>query len=106
LKNYIARRLKKPRVRGGHSSINTCWVDVARGSRGDVVEETFGEDPFLVSQLGVCAVKGFQREMLSLINKQAVMATLKGILLHTCEPRIRNELWSVNILKGFFEKHF
>jgi beta-glucosidase len=35
-------------------------VDVARDSRWGRVGETFGEDPFLVSVMGIATVKGFQ----------------------------------------------
>src|SRR6201992_3417593 len=47
------------RVRGGHQAL-TPVVDVARDPRWGRVEETYGEDPYLVAQLGVAAVKGFQ----------------------------------------------
>ncbi len=35
-------------------------VDVARDPRWGRFEETYGEDPFLVSQMGLAAVRGFQ----------------------------------------------
>ena len=47
------------RLRGTHHAL-TPVVDVAREPRWGRVEETYGEDPFLVSRLGIAAVRGFQ----------------------------------------------
>ena len=47
------------RLRGAHQAL-TPVIDVAREPRWGRVEETFGEDPFLVSRLGIAAVRGFQ----------------------------------------------
>ena len=47
------------RSRGTHQAL-TPVVDVARDPRWGRVEETYGEDPYLVAQLGVAAVQGFQ----------------------------------------------
>ena len=35
-------------------------IDVARDPRWGRIEETYGEDPYLVSRMGVAAVRGFQ----------------------------------------------
>ncbi|SIS49751.1 glycoside hydrolase family 3 N-terminal domain-containing protein [Alicyclobacillus vulcanalis] len=48
-------------------------LDVARDPRWGRVEETFGEDPYLVAQMGIAYVRGLQGEDLS----QGVMATGK-----------------------------
>ncbi len=47
------------RSRGAHQAL-TPVVDVARDPRWGRVEETYGEDPFLVSRMGIAAVRGFQ----------------------------------------------
>src|SRR6202789_3558634 len=47
------------RVRGGHQAL-TPVVDVARDPRWGRVEETYGEDPYLNTRLGIAAVQGFQ----------------------------------------------
>ena len=47
------------RVRGTHQAL-TPVVDVARDPRWGRVEETYGEDPYLVTQMGIAAVSGFQ----------------------------------------------
>ena len=38
-------------------------VDIARDPRWGRIEETFGEDPFLVSRMGVAAVLGMMAEI-------------------------------------------
>ncbi|HEY5218278.1 MAG TPA: glycoside hydrolase family 3 N-terminal domain-containing protein, partial [Gemmatimonadaceae bacterium] len=50
---------EEARVRGTHQAL-TPVVDVARDARWGRVEETFGEDPYLVSCMGIAAVRGFQ----------------------------------------------
>ncbi|WP_427451548.1 glycoside hydrolase family 3 N-terminal domain-containing protein [Litorimonas sp. WD9-15] len=47
------------RARGVHHVLSPV-VDVALDPRWGRIEETFGEDPYLVSRMGVAAVKGFQ----------------------------------------------
>jgi len=56
-------------------------VDVARDPRWGRLEETYGEDPYLVSELGVAAVQGFQGESLPLA-KDHVFVTLKHMTGH------------------------
>jgi len=41
-------------------------VDVARDPRWGRIEETYGEDPYLVGEMGVAAVRGFQGDELPL----------------------------------------
>lgn len=54
-------------------------LDVARDPRWGRVEETFGEDPLLVSQFGVQYIKGLQSDDL----RQGVMATGKHFVGHS-----------------------
>ncbi len=68
------------RVRGTHQAL-TPVVDVARDPRWGRVEETYGEDPHLVTQMGIAAVRGFQGD-LSFRNKRHVIATLKHFAAH------------------------
>jgi beta-glucosidase-like glycosyl hydrolase len=56
-------------------------VDVARDARWGRIEETYGEDPYLVGRLGVAAVKGFQGEGFPIANDR-VLATLKHMTGH------------------------
>jgi beta-glucosidase len=59
-------------------------VDVARDPRWGRVEETFGEDPYLVSRLGLAAVRGFQGggKADKTIPADRVIATLKHMAGH------------------------
>lgn len=56
-------------------------VDVARDPRWGRFEETFGEDPYLVSRLGLAAVRGFQGGGKT-IPADRVIATLKHMTGH------------------------
>ena len=71
---------KEARVRGAHQAL-TPVVDVARDPRWGRVEETYGEDPYLVSRLGMAAVRGFQGDA-SFTDKTRVIATLKHFVGH------------------------
>jgi beta-glucosidase len=68
------------RLRGTHHAL-TPVVDVAREPRWGRVEETYGEDPFLVSRLGIAAVRGFQGDA-TFRDKTRVIATLKHFVGH------------------------
>lgn len=73
----VAREI---RVRGIHLVLSPV-VDVARDPRWGRIEETFGEDPYLVSQLGIAAVRGLQGDALPLAEGK-VYATLKHFTGH------------------------
>src|SRR5688572_315398 len=68
------------RARGTHQAL-TPVVDVARDPRWGRVEETFGEDPYLVSRMGIAAVRGFQGDA-TFRDKTRVIATLKHFAAH------------------------
>ncbi len=68
------------RVRGTHQAL-TPVVDVARDPRWGRVEETYGEDPYLNTQLGMAAVRGFQGDA-SFQDEKRVIATLKHFAAH------------------------
>jgi beta-glucosidase len=68
------------RARGAHQAL-TPVVDVARDPRWGRVEETYGEDPFLVSRMGIAAVRGFQGDA-TFRDKRHVIATLKHFAAH------------------------
>lgn len=57
-------------------------VDLARDPRWGRTEETYGEDPYLVTRMGVAAVKGLQGEGQT-IDHDHVMATLKHFAVHS-----------------------
>jgi beta-glucosidase len=61
----------------------TPVVDVARDPRWGRIEETFGEDPYLVGELGVAAVEGLQGEgKAETLGPGKIFATLKHLTGH------------------------
>jgi beta-glucosidase len=68
------------RSRGAHQAL-TPVVDVAREPRWGRVEETYGEDPYLVSRLGIAAVRGFQGKR-KFRDQKHMIATLKHFVGH------------------------
>ncbi|MBN1782574.1 glycoside hydrolase family 3 C-terminal domain-containing protein [bacterium] len=73
----VAREI---RARGAHHAL-TPVIDVARDPRWGRTEETFGEDPYLVSEMGKAAVWGFQGRTAK-IGPERVAATAKHFAVH------------------------
>lgn len=73
----VAREI---RVRGAHHVLSPV-VDVARDPRWGRTEETYGEDPYLVSRMGVAAVRGLQGPG-EVIEDDRVLTTLKHMTGH------------------------
>lgn len=71
---------REARARGAHQVL-TPVLDLAREPRWGRIEETYGEDPYLVARMGVAAVRGFQGEGPN-IDRQHVIATLKHFAAH------------------------
>ena len=65
----------------GASQVFSPVLDLARDPRWGRTEETYGEDPFLVSRMGVAAIEGLQGDS-SLIDRHHVMATAKHFAVH------------------------
>jgi len=80
VEKLFAMTAAESRLRGNHQAL-TPVVDVAREPRWGRVEETYGEDPYLVSRLGIAAVNGFQGDR-SFRDKRRVIATLKHFVGH------------------------
>ena len=68
------------RSRGAHQAL-TPVVDVARDPRWGRVEETYGEDPYLVARMGVAAVRGFQGDA-TFTDRRRLIATMKHFAAH------------------------
>ena len=80
VESLFAMTAHEARARGAHQAL-TPVVDVAREPRWGRVEETYGEDPYLVSRMGIAAVRGFQGDG-SFKDKRRVIATLKHFAAH------------------------
>ena len=104
---------QETRIRGAHQAL-TPVVDVAREPRWGRVEETFGEDPYLVSRMGVAAVLGFQGDA-AFEDKKHLIATLKHFAAHgqpesgtncapvNVSPRILREVFLYPFKKAIHE---
>jgi beta-glucosidase len=68
------------RTAGAHHCLAPV-LDLARDPRWGRTEETYGEDPYLVSKIGVAAIHGFQGTGPT-IDKTHVMATAKHFAVH------------------------
>ena len=91
---------KQMRAAGAHQGLAPV-LDVARDARWGRVEETFGEDPTLVSQFGIAYVRGLQGKSL---KDGGVIATGKHFIGHSlsqaglnCAPAHigKRELWDI-----------
>ncbi len=80
VESLFAMTAAEARLRGTHQAL-TPVVDVAREPRWGRVEETYGEDPYLVSRMGIAAVRGFQGDA-TFGDKRRVIATLKHFAAH------------------------
>jgi beta-glucosidase len=78
---------REMRATGAHWALAPV-LDIARDPRWGRIEETMGEDPYLVSTLGVAAIRGLQGEPAPehgwdrLFAKDKVVATLKHLTGH------------------------
>lgn len=94
---------KEARVRGTHLAL-TPVVDVAREPRWGRVEETYGEDPYLVSRMGLSAVRGFQGRG-DKIDENHIMSTLKHFAAHG-QPESGNNIAPVNVSERTLRETF
>jgi beta-glucosidase len=65
----------------GVNQVFTPVLDIARDPRWGRTEETYGEDPFLASRIGVAAITGLQGDSF-LIDNHHVLATAKHFAVH------------------------
>ena len=71
---------RETRSFGSTSSLGPV-LDVARDPRWGRIEETYGEDPYLVSRLGVAMILGMQGRDAT-IGKDRIIATIKHFAAH------------------------
>ena len=83
-------------------------LDLARDPRWGRTEETYGEDPHLVSNLGIAAIRGFQGEGPG-PDKSHVMATAKHFAVHGQPEGGTNVApgnYSERVIREYFLKPF
>lgn len=79
-------------------------VDVARDPRWGRIEETYGEDPYLVSEMGLAAIRGFQGTTLPLARDK-VFVTLKHMTGHG-QPENGTNVAPANISERTLRENF
>jgi beta-glucosidase len=104
----LVRRLfemtaEEARIRGTHQAL-TPVVDVAREPRWGRVEETYGEDPYLVACMGIAAVQGFQGDA-TFKDKRHIIATLKHFAAHG-QPESGTNCAPVNVSERLLREVF
>ncbi|HEX3901614.1 MAG TPA: glycoside hydrolase family 3 N-terminal domain-containing protein [Polyangia bacterium] len=82
-------------------------VDVARDPRWGRIEETYGEDPYLVTRMGVAAIQGFQGRQGAdaSVDAHHVLATAKHFTAHGTPEGGRNTApgnWSPHVIREVF----
>lgn len=85
---------REMRARGAFLALAPV-VDIARDPRWGRIEETYGEDPYLVSEIGLAAIRGFQGPTVPL-PADKVMVTLKHFTGHG-EPESGTNVGPANV---------
>src|SRR6266568_7731069 len=92
----------------GAGQVFTPVLDLARDPRWGRTEETYGEDPYLVSHIGVAAIRGLQGNGPS-IDKAHVIATAKHFAVHG-QPEGGTNVgpgnYSERVIREYFLKPF
>src|SRR5712691_5261817 len=95
------------RARGAQQCL-TPVLDLARDPRWGRTEETYGEDPYLVSRMGVAAIQGF-KGVDPFIDKSHVVATAKHFAVHGQPEGGTNVApgnYSERVIREYFLKPF
>jgi beta-glucosidase len=103
VKTLFEMTAEEARVRGTHQAL-TPVVDVAREPRWGRVEETYGEDPYLVACMGVAAVQGFQGDA-TFKDKKHIIATMKHFAAHG-QPESGTNCAPVNVSERILREVF
>src|SRR5712691_8333674 len=80
VENVMSVAALEARARGTHEVLSPV-IDLARDPRWGRTEETYGEDPYLVSRMGVAAIRGYQGTS-PVLAKDKVFATAKHFAVH------------------------
>lgn len=94
---------REMRARGANLALAPV-VDVARDPRWGRIEETYGEDPHLVAEMGLAAIRGFQGETLPLAPDK-VFVTLKHMTGHG-QPENGTNVGPANISERTLRENF
>jgi len=95
------------RARGAQQCLAPV-LDLARDPRWGRTEETYGEDPYLVSRMGVAAIEGYQGAG-PFLDKSHVFATAKHFAVHGQPEGGTNAApgnYSERVIREYFLKPF
>src|SRR3989440_2887739 len=107
VRDVFAATAAEVRARGAQQCLAPV-LDLARDPRWGRTEETYGEDPYLVSRIGVAAIQGFQGKGPN-IDKSHVMATAKHFAVHGQPEGGTNVApgnYSERVIREYFLKPF
>lgn len=105
--NIFSSVASEVRARGAQQCLSPV-LDLARDPRWGRTEETYGEDPFLVSRMGIAAIYGLQGDGPA-IGKAHVLATAKHFAVHGQPERGINMApgnYSERVIREAFLKPF
>ena len=88
----------------GTNEVLAPVLDLSRDPRWGRTEECYGEDPYLVSRIGMAAIHGLQGRS-KLINQNHVAVTLKHFAGHG-EPKGGRNIAPVNYSERYFRENF
>ena len=91
------------RARGGHVVLGPN-LDLGREPRWGRTEETYGEDPYLVSRMGVAVIKALQGRGPG-VDAEHVMATAKHFAAHG-QPEGGTNIAPVNVSERVLREYF
>ncbi|WP_334164945.1 glycoside hydrolase family 3 N-terminal domain-containing protein [Phenylobacterium sp.] len=94
---------REMRARGSNIALAPV-VDVARDPRWGRIEETYGEDPHLVAEMGLAAIRGFQGRTLPLARDK-VFVTLKHMTGHG-QPESGTNIGPAQISERILRENF
>ena len=83
----------------------TPVIGLGRDPRWGRTDETFGEDPYLVGNMGVAAINGLQGRNATLIDKNHVAATAKHFVAHSV-PQAGVNRAPASVTKRAMYEHF
>lgn len=107
VRNVFSATAAEVRIRGAQQCLAPV-LDLARDPRWGRTEETYGEDPYLVSQIGFAAIQGFQGSG-QFIDKSHVLATAKHFAVHgqpEAGTNVAPENYSERVVREYFPKPF
>ncbi len=107
VKDIFSSVAAEVRARGAQQCLAPV-LDLARDPRWGRTEETYGEDPYLVSHIGLAAIRGFQGKGPN-IDKAHVMATAKHFAVHGQPEGGTNVApgnYSERVIREYFLKPF